>query len=197
MYRLFLSFVSNVKLTKYDNSHVDETTKKSEEEEILMREFLKGLELDASTIDSIMAEYGKNVTKDKEEIGSLKKSLEDKDKEIATLKTTHETEKTNLTNSFNEKILNNSIETELFKAKVKDPKDVIANLDLTQIKFDDSNKLTGLDEQVKSLKESKGYLFEDDSPKGGKGGIEHGSGQPDLSMDRFRQAMGLPVNNAE
>ena len=37
-----------------------------------MREFLKGLELDSETIDCIMAEYGKLVTKDKEELQDLK-----------------------------------------------------------------------------------------------------------------------------
>lgn len=37
-----------------------------------MREFLRGLELDPEMVDCIMAEYGKNVTKDKEEITSLK-----------------------------------------------------------------------------------------------------------------------------
>jgi hypothetical protein len=37
-----------------------------------MREFLKGLELDNETIDCIMAEYGKLVTKDKEELTDLK-----------------------------------------------------------------------------------------------------------------------------
>ena len=37
-----------------------------------MREFLKGLELDGETIDCIMAEYGKLVTKDKEELQDLK-----------------------------------------------------------------------------------------------------------------------------
>lgn len=33
-----------------------------------MREFLKGLELDDETVDTIMAEHGKLVTKDKEKI---------------------------------------------------------------------------------------------------------------------------------
>ena len=33
-----------------------------------MREFLKGLELDSELIDTIMAEHGKLVTKDKEEL---------------------------------------------------------------------------------------------------------------------------------
>ena len=37
-----------------------------------MREFLKGLELDQETIDTIMAEHGKIVTKDKEELQTLK-----------------------------------------------------------------------------------------------------------------------------
>ena len=37
-----------------------------------MREFLKGLELDEETIDTIMAEYGKNVTRYKEEIDNFK-----------------------------------------------------------------------------------------------------------------------------
>ena len=37
-----------------------------------MRQFLKGLELDSEMIDTIMAEYGKLVTKDKEELQSLK-----------------------------------------------------------------------------------------------------------------------------
>lgn len=37
-----------------------------------MREFLRGLEFDDETVDTIMAEYGKLVTKDKEEIQNLK-----------------------------------------------------------------------------------------------------------------------------
>lgn len=47
-----------------------------------MRDFLKGLELDESTIDTIMAEHGKLVTKDKEEIVNLKKQVEDANNEI-------------------------------------------------------------------------------------------------------------------
>jgi len=40
-----------------------------------MREFLKGLELDEETIDTIMAEYGKNVTRYKEEIDDFKNQV--------------------------------------------------------------------------------------------------------------------------
>ena len=42
-----------------------------------MREFLKGLELDQETIDTIMAEYGKNVTNFKEQIEQYKDKLDD------------------------------------------------------------------------------------------------------------------------
>lgn len=40
-----------------------------------MREYLKDLDLDTDTIDIIMAQYGKLVTKDKEEIQNLKEEL--------------------------------------------------------------------------------------------------------------------------
>ena len=40
-----------------------------------MREFLKGLDLDSELIDTIMAEHGKLVTKDKEELQTLKSQM--------------------------------------------------------------------------------------------------------------------------
>lgn len=42
-----------------------------------MREFLKGLDLDSELIDTIMAEHGKLVTKDKEELQTLKSQIKD------------------------------------------------------------------------------------------------------------------------
>lgn len=41
-----------------------------------MREFLKGLELDQETIDTIMAEYGKNMTMLKEQVEDYKKQID-------------------------------------------------------------------------------------------------------------------------
>ena len=40
-----------------------------------MREFLRGLEFDEETVDTIMAEYGKLVTKDKEKIQELENQV--------------------------------------------------------------------------------------------------------------------------
>lgn len=42
-----------------------------------MREFLKGLDLDKETIDTIMAEHGKYITEAKEEIMNLKDEVQD------------------------------------------------------------------------------------------------------------------------
>jgi septal ring factor EnvC (AmiA/AmiB activator) len=42
-----------------------------------MREFLKGLDLDGELIDTIMAEHGKLVTKDKEELQTLKSQMKE------------------------------------------------------------------------------------------------------------------------
>lgn len=50
-----------------------------------MREFLKGLDLDKETIDTIMAEYGKNVTEDKEKIQELESKVKDYETKIAEL----------------------------------------------------------------------------------------------------------------
>ena len=46
-----------------------------------MREFLKGLELDKETIDTIMAEHGKLITEAKEEILNLRTQINDFAKE--------------------------------------------------------------------------------------------------------------------
>ena len=53
-----------------------------------MREFLKGLELDQETIDTIMAEYGKNVTNLKEKIDSYKEEIDGYKKQVGELQGT-------------------------------------------------------------------------------------------------------------
>lgn len=63
-----------------------------------MREFLKGLDLDKETIDTIMAEYGKNVTNYKEKIDSYKEEVEGYKKQINELNSTIETNNKSLEN---------------------------------------------------------------------------------------------------
>ena len=64
-----------------------------------MREFLKGLELDANIVDQIMAEYGKKFNEsndDKDVINALKKQVKELGKEIEGYKATIEDNKKSL-----------------------------------------------------------------------------------------------------
>ena len=56
-----------------------------------MREFLKGLNLDDNTINSIMAQYGKNVTRFKEKIDNYKNQVSSYEKTIEELNSKVET----------------------------------------------------------------------------------------------------------
>ncbi len=82
-----------------------------------MREFLKGLELDDETIDSIMAEHGKLVTKDKEKITDLQNKL-------STLKE-NSTENNNWKEKYDE--LNAKVEKEEQDKKLKEEDTILTN----------------------------------------------------------------------
>lgn len=64
----------------------------------------------------------------------------------------------------------------------KDPEDIFFKLDLEKIK-DDEGKITGLEEQILPLKESKGYLFNDEIPSKGGSHLEHSKEQEKLTMN--------------
>ncbi len=66
----------------------------------------------------------------------------------------------------------------------KDSKDIIANLDISKISLDGDNFI-GLNEQIKSLKERKSYLFNEEQTiiegQEGAGKQKINDGKPDLS----------------
>lgn len=172
-----------------------------------MREFLNELEvngekLNKETVDSIMAEHGKSIGKEKETIGALNQKINDLTTELETTKTnsTSELEKVktdsqkqidDLTNNFNGERKLFAIEKELFKVKARDSKDVLNNLDLDKIEYKD-NVLSGLDEQLKEIKEKKAYLFEEES-KPSASGLPHGQekGKDLTEENKMRKALGL------
>ena len=89
-----------------------------------MREFLKGLDLDSELIDTIMAEHGKIVTKDKEELQSLKaeiSSLKENSKDMADWKTKFEE-------------LDSKIKEQEAKKKVEEEDNILTNNVLDVIK---------------------------------------------------------------
>ncbi len=78
-----------------------------------MREFLKGLELDQETIDTIMAEYGKNVTNFNEQIESYKEEISGYKKQIEELNNTVEANNKSLENLQNLTNENNDLKAQL------------------------------------------------------------------------------------
>lgn len=121
-----------------------------------MREFLKGLDLDSETIDTIMAEHGKLTTKDKEKIQKLQDELKEaKDSLDANTKDVDKKVQEALTKERK----NYEIKMEL-KDKVHNVDIMMSQLDLEKVLMDENGKIkSGLKEQLDALKKSDSYLF--------------------------------------
>lgn len=97
---------------------------------------------------------GESVTTLQATIDSLKQQVAERDTTITGMKRSGKIQET------------------LRKAKVRDVAVVERLLDASKIGEDDKGNLTGIDDQVKALKESTPYLFEEE--KGGKAGFGGG-----------------------
>ena len=137
-----------------------------------MREFLKGLDLDAETINTIMAEYGKNFTELKEERDKLKdenKSLkseveESKKRDIEAIKKEQfdlgKEEGTKELETFKKSI---ALKDALKSTKAKDINLLSKLIDNEKINYEEKDgkfEITGLDDQITEIKKSHDYLFE-------------------------------------
>ena len=137
-----------------------------------MREFLKGLDLDTETINTIMAEYGKNFTELKEERDKLKdenKSLkseveESKKVDIEAIKKEQfdlgKEEGTKEVETFKKSI---ALKEALKSTKVKDIDLLSKMIDSEKINYEEKDgkfEITGLDDQITEIKKSHDYLFE-------------------------------------
>ncbi|MBY0122162.1 phage scaffolding protein [Bacillus sp. S/N-304-OC-R1] len=149
----------------------------------MKREFLEGLGLDKEKIDSIMAEHGKTVESHKSKqadlstsLEDLKKQLEQRDKDLkelkkqaegsedlqkklADLQKQYDDDKTNYETKLKETQLTSALKLAL-TGKVHDADLVTGLIDKTKIELgEDGNVTKGLDEQIKTLQESKSFLF--------------------------------------
>ena len=156
------------------------------------REFLEGLGLEKDTIDAVMKEHGKTVNSTKEQLETitterdeLKEQLISRDEQLESLKekatgnedlqsqiqelqSQNEQIKEEYEHKIQQQQFDHTLKDALTNANVRNPKAVQALLDLESIKLD-GDKLLGLDDQLKEVKESDPYLFEeeksDDGPK--------------------------------
>ena len=137
-----------------------------------MREFLKGLDLDTETINTIMAEYGKNFTELKEERDKLKdenKSLkseieESKKVDIEAIKKEQfdlgKEEGTKELETFKKSI---ALKDALKSTKAKDINLLSKLIDNEKINYEEKDgkfEINGLDDQITEIKKSHDYLFE-------------------------------------
>jgi len=162
-------------------------------EAVMKREFLEQQGLDKEKIEMIMAEHGKSFKGDKEkgervasleaQVADLTNQLSERDKQlaeleslepekmketIAKLKLDNENSAKELEGKYNEKIMDMALNNKLAQSGVKNSKALMALLDTSSISYE-GDKIVGLDEQLRKLKESDAYLF-DQPPAGDTGG---------------------------
>lgn len=145
----------------------------------MKREFLKEMGLSDEQIDKIMAENGKDIqaeqdkiTAKQNEVDKLSAQLSEADERVKAFKDMNVDEIKTKAKEFEDKF--NQSQAELKEARENalidkvlgglnaHDVDVVKGLiKKDQLVFND-NKIVGLDEQIKALKESKGFLFKDD-----------------------------------
>ncbi|XJZ60250.1 phage scaffolding protein [Lactobacillus delbrueckii subsp. bulgaricus] len=144
------------------------------------RKFLTDLGLNPDQVNGIMAQYGKDLQKYEgleAERDALKKTnselsgkiddlqsnsanAEELTKQIERLKSDNEAAAKQL----NAQKLDFAVTSTIKDFGAKNTKAVKALLNHDDIRFDSKGNLTGLEEQLKSLKDSDSYLFKDDQP---------------------------------
>ena len=165
------------------------TYKKTLGEISMERKELKNLGLTEEQITGVMKSYNADidplktsVTELTSERDSFKQGVTDRDKQLKDLKATAgdnkelkhqiaDLQKSNEQSSDKYKSdlaevkKDSAIKLALRDSKAKDSDIVLKSLNLDDIKLGDDGKLTGLDEQLKGLKESHDYLFDSETPK--------------------------------
>lgn len=174
----------------------------------MKRDFLKNLGLEDDVVDKIIAENGKDVTELKTKIANLQDDLKVKDGVIETKnakitelekvdvealkKAEYEKGKAEGSAEIEKFKFNTALDNALKGAKVKDNKTISGLLDMEKIKLE-NEQIVGLDEQLKTLKESHDYLFDNDgkTPKFSSDTPGTGGNDEDGALAQFKNIMGI------
>ncbi|OSA69890.1 phage scaffolding protein [Clostridium botulinum] len=132
--------------------------------------YIEKKELD--TANETIKQYKKDITKRDKDLTDLQGKIKDNEElntEIENLKAANKKASEDYESKLNQLNFDTKFEKAIAEYKTKNPKALRALLDMDKVKFVDDTFI-GLDEQIKTLKESDAYLFETETP-GGTGNI--------------------------
>jgi predicted nucleic acid-binding Zn-ribbon protein len=170
-----------------------------------MKELLEKLAKGESTVDDVLAAI-ENEKKDyiprsrlndkNEEIKDLKAEIKNRDDQISDLQKAvkgneelenklKDLEKAN--GDWEAKYKQTQIDTavKLAAKDAKDPADVLAFINKDNLKLNDDGTITGLEEALKTLRESKSYLFAEEPKLGGRTPHPPGGQQQGITKEQF------------
>lgn len=172
-------------------------------------EDLKAKGLTDEQVSYVMAEYGKDMTASKTRIATLEDDLkvqkgviEEKNNKLkefekidveALKKAEYEKGKAEGSAEIEKFKFNTALDSALKSAKVKDSKTISNLLDMDKIKFE-NDKIVGLDDQLKIIRESHDYLFESDKKAPVFSDKTNGlgaSGTEDQGLSEMKRIMGI------
>lgn len=174
-------------------------------------EDLKAKGLTDEQVNYVMAEYGKDMTASKTRIATLEDDLkvqkgviEEKNNKLkefekvdieALKKAEYEKGKAEGSAEIEKFKFNTALDSALKGAKVRDSKTISGLLDMNKIKLE-NDKIVGLDDQLKTIRESHDYLFESDKKapvfSGKTDGFGTGTGTvEDQEVSELKRIMGI------
>lgn len=151
----------------------------------MKRDQLKELGLSDDQIKSVMDLNGEDINKAKsgnaevlEENQALKDQIKERDKDLKGLRTKvkdnedlstklkewqdkYKKDTADLSTKLSQTKLNSAVDNALNKAHVRNTKTIKGLLDMDSIKLDENGELSGLDDQINSIKQSDSYLFDE------------------------------------
>lgn len=164
----------------------------------MKRNQLKDLGLDEDQIKAVMDLNGEDINNAKsgndaiiEENNALKAQIAERDKDLKNLRkntkdneelsnsykkleTKYKNDTADLTNKLNQTRLTSAVDRALSASKVRDTKAIKGFLDMDKVKLDDQGNLSGLDEQIKEIRQTAPYIFDE----GTKQNYEPNNGTP-------------------
>lgn len=164
----------------------------------MKRNQLKDLGLDEDQIKAVMDLNGEDINNAKsgndaivEENNALKAQIAERDKDLKNLRKNakdneelsnsykelevkYKNDTTALTNKLNQARLTSAVDRALSASKVRDTKAIKGFLDMDKVKLDEQGNLSGLDEQIKEIRQTAPYIFDE----GTKQNYEPNNGTP-------------------